>query len=94
MDNSKAKAFGYCAGAAVSAASAVLCTIFGVNEIKKSKMEHDMMRAAADTVVNSLKAQDAAVNAMKEEFTNTDNNIKACKDCQQTIDNLLDSVNL
>lgn len=74
MDNNKVKAFGYCAGAAVSAASAILCTIFGVNEIKKNKMEHDMMQAAADTVVNSLKAQDAAVNAMKEELTNTENN--------------------
>lgn len=74
MDNNKVKAFGYCAGAAVSAVSAILCTIFGVNEIKKNKMEHDMMQAAADTVVNSLKAQDAAVNAMKEELTNTENN--------------------
>ena len=72
MDN-KVKAFGYCAGAAVSAASAVLCTIFGANEIKKNKMEHDMMQAASDTVVNSLKAQDEALNAIKEEIVNTEN---------------------
>lgn len=65
--NSKVKTFGYFAGAAVSAASAIVCGIFGANELKKNKMEHDMMQAAADTVVNSLKAQDELVQEMKDD---------------------------
>lgn len=70
--NSKVKTFGYFAGAAVSAASAVVCGIFGANELKKNKMEHDMMQAAADTVVNSLKAQDELVQEMKDDILNND----------------------
>lgn len=66
--NSKVKTFGYFAGAAVSAASAVVCGIFGANELKKHKMENDMMQAAADTVVNSLKAQDEVIQEMKNDI--------------------------
>lgn len=66
--NNKVKTFGYFAGAAISAASAIVCGIFGANELKKSKMEHDMMQAAADTVVNSLKAQDELVQEMKNDI--------------------------
>lgn len=55
MDN-KMKTFGYFAGAAVSAVTAVICSIFGVNEIKKHK------------VVNSLNAQDDLINELKNDL--------------------------
>lgn len=67
MDN-KMKTFGYFAGAAVSAVTAVICSIFGVNEIKKHNMEMKMLQASSDTVVNALNAQDDLINELKNDL--------------------------
>lgn len=55
MDN-KMKTFGYFAGAAVSAVTAVICSIFGANEIKKHK------------VMNAMNAQDDLINELKNDL--------------------------